>query len=661
MAAKSDLVAGTITLTNGSTAVVGTGTSFLLSLVAEGDELLQLVHEVEGQTPWEAMFASVEDNTHGTLLLPWAGPTGTFEYRLRFQPDGSRVGAQARNLVELIGNGTLLSVAGLSGPGVIELLAGGGARVVPKSDLIAGVDYDVTVNTLPDRAAYDAMPGPTADRRGYSVIVASTGSLYSKLSDASGDWSDAVLLTGPGITLDVTEVDEVPYGTPPDVTLTAVAGGYQLGFEIPRGMIIEPGETTTLAPDQQAAVTFVPIAGGYRLDIAIPRGPTGDIDGVTPFWVSRLGADADAIEALNGLGAVSKSGDSISGILTVADLRIGQDSATPQAVFVGDSLMMGALASAPPSDYVDVPSFNGIAFAKSNIAVSGRTLLEIYEKAFDNLNPLFAQAAGINIAVIWGGTNDIGTGATPQVAYSRLKRLSEHLRSLGWKVIVATMISRVGLDTQKNNFNALIRANYQSFADGIADMSWQPIGLDGAYANTAFFNADQVHLTDAGYEQAGFVLEYACGLLIPFSGAPGASAYLPNSTANNLTGDGTTYRLSGLTEQFDQRSNFNGETFTCLSEGTYTISVNACLANVDATHSIGLLYVVTTEKTYTIEVTSPAAKRASNGLCSLCGSISIRLRMFDTVNFDVLIVGGSKTVGLYADNGATTVSVVKVG
>jgi hypothetical protein len=161
--------------------------------------------------------------------------------------------------------------------------------------------YDVIVETDTDRLALETAGSPL--RANYRVLVQNDGVIWGKATSAYGDWIGPVEFRGPSITLDVTEVDEVPFGVPPDLRLIPRAGGYNVEFDSPRGMIFEKGTITTLAPDQQAAWGWEPILGGYRLHLAIPRGPTGDIDGVTPFWVSRLGADADAEAARLALGA----------------------------------------------------------------------------------------------------------------------------------------------------------------------------------------------------------------------------------------------------------------------------------------------------------------------------------------------------------------------
>jgi len=305
MPAQSDYVSGTITLTNGEIDFTGAGTGWLLAKFKEGDTII----DITGATEFMGVVATIDANGAGTLTKPWEGPDLVdVAYRMRYQPDGARVSAQARNLIELLGNGNLQAVAGLSGSAnrVLMFTGPGTMTTVPKAELVSGVAYDVQVDLLADRAAYNGQA------EGFSVLVSNVGdgraAVYAKASATSGDWSDPAYVTGPAITLDITEVDEVPYGTAPDVTLTPVAGGYNLAFEIPRGMLIEPGTTTTLAPGLPAAVTFVPVTGGYRLDLAIPAGEgfsaEGDYSAGTAYAkgdvVQRLGSSWIAKEATTG-------------------------------------------------------------------------------------------------------------------------------------------------------------------------------------------------------------------------------------------------------------------------------------------------------------------------------------------------------------------------
>lgn len=195
MPALSDYVAGTITLTNGLVAFTGTGTGWQAADFREGDTIFQ----VAGQTQWDAVIATIASNTSGTLAQPWGGATGTYAYRMRYMADGARVTAQARNLIELLGNGNLQALAALTGPGIPVFNGPHSMIVTPVSDFVNGAFYNVQVNTLADRAAYNSQPGPTATSPGYAVLVSDIGdgrsAIYSKLSDTSGDWSAPAYVT----------------------------------------------------------------------------------------------------------------------------------------------------------------------------------------------------------------------------------------------------------------------------------------------------------------------------------------------------------------------------------------------------------------------------------------------------------------------------------
>lgn len=315
MALSSDYTAGTISVSANGTAVTGAGTAWQISGFKSGDLFF-----ADG---WFSVVASVESNTALTLEAPWRGGALTgATYFLRRASENAAVAEQARKLITLLGgSGNLEALGGLVGvAGSVPVFTGPGTMgLLTRQDLTQGARYDAQVPDIAVRSAFNG------EDEGFAVLVGDVGdgraAIYSRVG-AAGNWSAPAYITGPAITLDITEVDEVPYGTPPDVTLTPKAGGYDLAFEIPRGMIIEPGTTTTLAPGQPAAVTFVPITGGYRLDIALPKGDTGDIDGVTPFWVTRLSTDTDAASARAGLGATATG----EALFTAADAEAARES-----------------------------------------------------------------------------------------------------------------------------------------------------------------------------------------------------------------------------------------------------------------------------------------------------------------------------------------------
>lgn len=243
MAVLSDYVTGTINLTNGSVNFTGTGTGWEAADFKEGDTII----DITGATEFMGVVATITGEATGTLTKSWEGPTLTnVAYRLRYQPDGTRATAQARLLIELLGNGNLTALASLSGSANrVPMFTGPGAMtLVPKTDLVSGANYNVQVANLAARTAYDGQD------EGFAVLVSDVGdgraAIYSKVSATSGDWSDAAYVTGPVgpiVTIEAGTTTTLPTGSDATFNVVPVPGGYQLDAGIPRGLQGNPGNT----------------------------------------------------------------------------------------------------------------------------------------------------------------------------------------------------------------------------------------------------------------------------------------------------------------------------------------------------------------------------------------------------------------------------------
>lgn len=162
----------------------------------------------------------------------------------------------------------------------------------------------------------------------------------------------------------------------------------------------------------------------------------------------------------------------------------------------GDSMTAGVNANLSYTSYI-APTTGTFTVFKT--AVSGYFVNDVFFQGFNKVDPLYNPFVK-NVYVIWIGTNDL-TGISPAVTQSKLINLCRERRKAGFKVIVVTMISRVGngyggatMDSLKNTYNAWMRANWALFADGIADVAANAnLGADGAYANTTYFQVDQIH------------------------------------------------------------------------------------------------------------------------------------------------------------------------
>lgn len=153
------------------------------------------------------------------------------------------------------------------------------------------------------------------------------------------------------------------------------------------------------------------------------------------------------------------------------------------AIFDGDSITAGAglttpwvgqLTLAAPTVYV---CNNGQASINST---------QTLQSAYSCVDPTFNSFANRNTCTLWIGTNDGGSSSQPITA--NIAQYCRARRSLGFKVNVATMISRNGEDTLKNTLNAALRQTWSEYADGLIDVAANPnLGADGAYASSTYF------------------------------------------------------------------------------------------------------------------------------------------------------------------------------
>lgn len=191
MAIKPDYKVGVASIASGATTIsFAGGANLTAATIAPGDTF-----KVQNL---DAVIAAVTDSTHAEIAEPWTGTTlVAAPYRIRYQPDGSKYTAAARDLIDQLGNGNLQAFAALVGAfDYLPIFTGTGAMaLIAKRDLIQGVQTNAKVSNLAGRAAYDGSPA------GFSVLVADVGdgrsAIYFKNTATSGDWSPAAYLTGP--------------------------------------------------------------------------------------------------------------------------------------------------------------------------------------------------------------------------------------------------------------------------------------------------------------------------------------------------------------------------------------------------------------------------------------------------------------------------------
>jgi len=203
-------------------------------------------------------------------------------------------------------------------------------------------------------------------------------------------------------------------------------------------------------------------------------------------------------------------------------------SYTNQIVCRGDSLTEGygetALRSYPLQLNELLPTWKMYMYGSSGqqIGDSG-TSNQMYNMDSAAIDPLFDGTMTRNVLAFMGGTNDINAGGlTGAQTFTRLTGyLTARKAAHAWETMVGTLPDRGTLDTQVGDYNTLIRTG-DSTIDRIADYG-KASSIEtrlNLSTNATYFNADGVHLTNAGY---GVIAEQNNARLFPMT-IPAASA-----------------------------------------------------------------------------------------------------------------------------------------
>lgn len=150
-----------------------------------------------------------------------------------------------------------------------------------------------------------------------------------------------------------------------------------------------------------------------------------------------------------------------------------------------------ALLGSNPSDHI----WNyAVTSSTINIAVGRASTTSFgYNDPVDDIE---------SIVLFLAGTNDINGGESGADTYAEYVSYCQARQAQGYKVIAFTMLpfgTVAAHETERQAFNVLVRANWATFSDAIADIAADSrIGDSGDQNDTTYF-ADKIHCTDAGY------------------------------------------------------------------------------------------------------------------------------------------------------------------
>ena len=177
----------------------------------------------------------------------------------------------------------------------------------------------------------------------------------------------------------------------------------------------------------------------------------------------------------------------------------------------GNSLTAGA-GSTTGNDYPSqLRTLLGSGYWVTNVGVGGKNTAQMISGGAESVDSRQDFWNPRNWLIAWEGTNELGI-STAEGAYDLLVQYCQERRAAGAnKIIVGTMLPADGRsEVERQEYNDLIRTNWDSFADAFADVGDDPtIGQTGDNLNLTYYNADKVHMTDAGYAIVAGIFEDA--------------------------------------------------------------------------------------------------------------------------------------------------------
>lgn len=131
------------------------------------------------------------------------------------------------------------------------------------------------------------------------------------------------------------------------------------------------------------------------------------------------------------------------------------------------------------------------------------------------------------------------------------------------------------------------------------------------------------------------------------------NTYMSAST-NDVTGDGTTFKVQFNTAPTNINSNFNTGTYQYNTPvaGVYTFSASVKLSGMTSSHTLGYCEIICGETYYRFSQLNPYACQDSSGSLVLNGSTGpVNLSAGVGVYVTVYVYGGTKTVDVISDGG----------
>lgn len=349
--------------------------------------------------------------------------------------------------------------------------------------------------------AYDSLGRRASMWIPASSLLSSAGS--PTLSATGGGSRFPVWLLDAAATEQVTAEYLVPdWWTHYDIDLyytNVGAGSGGVVFEAYRSAVIDGGNLTS---------------GDVLTHQATNTAPAQNVVKVVTLNASPLTNTSTAVQHLRFARSGAAGGDTLANDVDILGFLLRRRAVALKLVADGNSLTVGQ-GSTGGQDYLqqlktlltDTAPKVIADPVLANFGVGGQTTDAMIADAATQIDTTLAAVGTYSAQVLlgWEGTNDLYFGATAQDAYDDLATYYAARKAAGWRVLAFTITPRSNsgtpsdFETKRQQVNALLRANWPAFADGLVDVAADHrIGREGAETDTTYYT-DLVHMTNAGY------------------------------------------------------------------------------------------------------------------------------------------------------------------
>lgn len=219
------------------------------------------------------------------------------------------------------------------------------------------------------------------------------------------------------------------------------------------------------------------------------------------------------------------SSASVDNLIEYTRNKYGKEDPTKRIVFKGSSTTKGNASSGLCTNFIHrlEPYYPDAEFFSYGVGGTDQA-------DFDSTAPLDVDAAYLpgydNVLVLQSGSNDIYVDNVSAASLlAQVKNYCLQRRSLGYRIVLWTVLPRGATNSAANlvreAYNDLVRAEpLGTWWDAVADVAALPELQDGAQASTTYYNADTIHLNDAGHSLVTPVVEAAVSSCFTPSYAP---------------------------------------------------------------------------------------------------------------------------------------------